>query len=244
MNSELNVYQRVWFQRVFEPFVRDNSEKNISYPFYLGVSEKYINSKRRIMIVGQETRGFTSFKPDWSIEETQRWAIDYVDYQLHYSNDQELKDKFKRRNSSTFWSFFKLFSKADIVPSWNNIDKAQRYVGGETMSLTEDIERKLNCILPDSNKTLFQIEVEITKPNAVVFITGPRYTVTMEAAMNLKEGILEEAGLSLQNGCVDITEISGFGLPVFWTYHPRYISNSRNPLNCNEIFEKIIGQIA
>ena len=123
MNSELNVYQRVWFQRVFEPFVRDNSEKNISYPFYLGVSEKYINSKRRIMIVGQETRGFTSFKPDWSIEETQRWAIDYVDYQLHYSNDQELKDKFKRRNSSTFWSFFKLFSKADIVPSWNNIDK-------------------------------------------------------------------------------------------------------------------------
>lgn len=243
MNEELNDYQKIWFQMVFDPYVRDNPNAYISYPFFLGVSETYFRSEKRIMIVGQETRGWSGYKPDWSIEDTRKWAIDYLNYQLRYSNDQILREQFGRRNSSPFWSFFKQFSKEDIVPSWNNIDKAQRFVDGKTMRLTEETEIKLNCILPNSKKTLFQTEVEITKPNAIVFITGPNYTVTMESAMNLKEGLLKEVGLSYQNGCVEITEITGLGIPVFWTYHPRHISSRKNPLNRKEIVKMIISQI-
>lgn len=233
MNHELNECQAKWLKQVFEPFAEKYS--NISYPFFLGVSEKYIQAQNRIMIVGQETNGWSTYKPDWSIEDSQKWAIDYLDYQLHYSNDPALKEQFGRRNSSPFWGFFKQFSKDDIVPCWNNVDKAQRNIDGNTKSLTEAMEGELNCTLPDSNKTLFQKEVEIARPTLIVFITGPDYTKTMEMALNLKTGSLEKSKPSLQNGCVDITEIAGLSIPTFWTYHPAYIHRKSTPLCRDEI---------
>ena len=235
MNHDLNGYQDKWLKHVFEPFV--NKYSNISYPFFLGVSEKYIQAKNRIMIVGQETYGWSTYKPDWSIEDSQKWAIDYLDYQLHYSNDPALKEQFKRRNSSPFWGFFKQFSNADIVPCWNNVDKAQQNIDGNTRSLTIPMEIELNCILPDSNETLFQKEIEITQPSLIVFITGPSYSRTMEAAMNLETGSLNNFELSHQNGCVDITEIAGFNIPTFWTYHPRHISGKNL---CRDAIVRII----
>ena len=237
MNHELNKCQSIWLKQVFEPFAQKYS--NISYPFFLGVSEKYIQAKNRIMIVGQETNGWSTYKPDWNIEDSQKWAIDYLDYQLHYSNDPALKEQFDRRNSSPFWGFFKQFSKVDIVPCWNNVDKAQQNFDGKTKSLTKPMETELNCIMPDSNETLFQKEIEITQPSLIVFITGPSYSRTMEAAMNLKTGSLNIFELSHHNGCVDITEIAGFSIPTFWTYHPRHISNKNNPLCRDAIVRKI-----
>ena len=235
MNHDLNGYQDKWLKHVFEPFV--NKYSNISYPFFLGVSEKYIQAKNRIMIVGQETYGWSTYKPDWSIEDSQKWAIDYLDYQLHYSNDPALKEQFKRRNSSPFWGFFKQFSNADIVPCLNNVDKAQQNIDGNTRSLTIPMEIELNCILPDSNETLFQKEIEITQPSLIVFITGPSYSRTMEAAMNLETGSLNNFELSHQSGCVDITEIAGFNIPTFWTYHPRHISGKNL---CRDAIVRII----
>ena len=237
MNHGLNEYQAKWLKQVFEPFAKKYA--NISYPFFLGVSEKYFQADNRIMIVGQETYGWSMYKPDWSIDDSQNWAINYLDYQLHYSNDSELKEQFGRRNSSPFWGFFKQFSNADIVPCWNNVDKAHQIFDGKTKSLTEAMETELNCILPDSNKTLFQMEVEITKPTLIVFITGHTYSRTMEAALNLKNGSLENAKPSLQNGCVDITEIAGLSVPTFWTYHPAYIHRKSTPLCRDEIIQTI-----
>lgn len=237
MNHELNEYQAKWVKQVFEPLAQKHS--NISCPFLLGVSEKYIQAQNRIMIVGQETNGWSTYKSDESIEDVQKWAIDYLDYQLHYSNDPALKKKFKRRNSSPFWGFFKQFSKDDIVPCWNNVDKAQLYNDGKTKPLSLTMETALNCVLPDSNKTLFQKEIEITQPLLIVFITGPAYSRTMEAALNLKNGSLENAKPSLQNGCVDITEIAGLSVPTFWTYHPAYIHRKSTPLCRDEIIQTI-----
>lgn len=242
MNHELNKCQSIWLKQVFEPFAQKYS--NISYPFFLGVTEKYIQAKNRIMIVGQETNGWSTYKPDWNIEDSQKWAIDYLDYQLHYSNDSELKKQFGRRNSSPFWGFFKQFSNADIVPCWNNVDKAHQVFDGKTKSLTAAMEAELNCTLPGSNKTLFQKEVEITRPTLIVFITGRNYSLTMEGALNLKNGSLENAKPSLQNGCVDITEIAGLRIPTFWTYHPAYIHRNSTPLCRNEIIQTIKAGMA
>ena len=179
------------------------------------------------------------YKPDWSIENLQQWSIDYLNYQLHYSDAPKLREQFGRRNSSPFWGFFKQFSNEGIVPCWNNIDKAQRYIDGNTFALTEEIERELNCVLPNSNKTLFQTEIKITKPSVIVFITGPSYSTTMEEAMRLEKGSLNKMGLSYKTGCVDITNLVGLSIPVFWTYHPRHICDGKNPLNRNEIIDMI-----
>ncbi|MBR1763744.1 MAG: hypothetical protein IJ731_10350 [Eubacterium sp.] len=228
INRALNEYQRIWFENIFEPYVTNNPSKSISYPFFLGVSDRYEQENKRIMIVGQETYGWTEFKEGWPVEECQKWAIDFIDYQLHYSNDYKLKEEFGRRKSSPFWNFFKMFSSDDFVPCWNNVDKAQRFINGNTKSLTEDIELELNKPLPGLNKTLFQYEIEIAKPKVVVFITGPHYYATMEAAMNLEMGSLTDVKPSPASGCVNITNIANLGVPTYWTYHPAYINKNSN----------------
>lgn len=242
MNEQLNKYQENWLKNIFEPYVQRNPNQGISYPFFTGVSDEYENASKKIMIVGQETRGWSQYKPDWTTVDSQKWAVDYLRYQLYYSNDAELKErlKIKKRNSSPFWGFFKAFSKENVVPCWNNIDKAQRNINEKTMPLTIDIERKLNQKLPGSDFTLFQKEIEIIKPDVIVFITGPDYHNTMEVAMNLEENSLQGVGLTTQTGCIDISSITNLGIPTFWTYHPRYISSSKNELCRDEIVSKIM----
>lgn len=239
MNKELNKYQKEWLVKIFEPYIKENPNTNISYPFFTGVSEQYVDSNKRIMIIGQETNGWNIYKPDWTIEDSRKWTVDYLGYQLKYCTDAEHKEKFGRRNSSPFWSFFKVFSNEGIVPCWNNVDKAQRNICGKTASLTEEIEMVLNQKLPHINKTLLQKEIEILMPNTIVFITGPSYRVTMEKALDLKENTLLEYEPTPDNGCVDISNVVNLGIPTFWTYHPRYIASSKNTLSRDKIVEKI-----
>lgn len=33
INEQLNYYQEVWLKNIFEPYVSENADKNISYPF-------------------------------------------------------------------------------------------------------------------------------------------------------------------------------------------------------------------
>lgn len=239
INEQLNEYQEKWLKNIFEPYVYRNPNYGISYPFFTGVSEEYEKASKRIMIIGQETRGWSQYKPDWTTVDSQKWAVDYLRYQLHYSNDEKLIEKFKKRNTSQFWNFFRAISKDGIVPCWNNIDKAQRNINGKTKALTVEIECELNKNSPNSNKTIFQREIEITKPDVIVLITGPNYYITMETAMNLKKNTLEDFRPSIQNSCVDISSIANFGIPTFWTYHPTYISRNKY-LNRDDIIAKIM----
>ena len=239
INERLRKYQEDWFEGDFRPYVENNMELDISDPFFTGVSDEYEKADKRIMIVGQETDGWDVYPHDCQIEKSQQNVIDYLRYQLHYSNDEKLIEKFKKRNTSQFWNFFRAISKDGIVPCWNNIDKAQRNINGKTKALTVEIECELNKNLPNSNKTIFQREIEITKPDVIVLITGPNYYITMETAMNLKKNTLEDFRPSIQNSCVDISSIANFGIPTFWTYHPTYISRNKY-LNRDDIIAKIM----
>lgn len=221
MNKELNVYQEEWFRTIFEPYVNAHPDACISSPFFTGICDKYIASKKRIMIVGQQTNGWKIYKHDSCLQDSQQWTIDYLNRQLDYESNGEFK-----KNNSPFWSFFKDFSHENIIPCWNNIDKAQRNIKGESQPLTEEIEIALNHVLPLSKKTLFQREVEITKPNAVVFITGPSYQKTMETAMELNNNALTNFLPRVKQPCIDITDPAHLGIPAFWTYHPNYIKLS------------------
>lgn len=239
MNDKLNDIQTIWFNEIFKPYIRNNPNLNISYPFFTGVSDEYIKSQKRIMIVGQETNGWNVFKEDWTIKDSRDWAIDYLNFQLKYCNYQDLKEIFKRRNSSPFWSFFKAFSNDGIVPCWNNIDKAQRKFGNQTKALTVEIEAELNKTITSLNTTLFLKEIEITKPDIIIFITGPNYQFTMEKALQLEQDTLRDFKPTHNNGCVDITNQVKLDTPTFWTYHPRHICDSKNELSREKIVKKI-----
>ncbi len=56
-------------------------ENNLSRPYVCSVSERYPNSAKRIMIIGQETYDFPPFNDDWPEYSIQKWGIDYLEKQ-------------------------------------------------------------------------------------------------------------------------------------------------------------------
>lgn len=96
-------------------------------------------------------------------------------------------------------------------------------VDGKTKRLSCEIEKKLNGVVLSNNRTLFQNEVSILKPNAVIFITGPYYQVSMAESLKIDSNILLEHKPTVLNPCVDISEVVSEKQRVLWTYHPTFL---------------------
>ena len=193
-------------------------ENNLSRPYVCSVSERYFNSRKRIMIIGQETYNFPPFNDDWAEQNIQKWGVEYLEKQLWNIGNQKY-------NRSAFWKLFRYIeSQVEYCPCWNNVDKAHRIVNSKTVPLTVGLERSLNSTLLSDGYTILQKEIEITKPSAVLFITGPKYYQSMAAAMVINENELYAVRPTVNSVCTDISKISRLELPVLWTYHPTYLN--------------------
>ena len=195
----------------------------LSRPFVCSVSDRYIDAKKRIMIVGQETKDFPLYDYDWSEEEIQSWGIAYLEKQLWNEGDQGF-------NRSAFWKIFRYVEQNfGYCPCWNNIDKAHRITEGKTEPLSSDIEIELNRAILSNGNTILQEEISITNPKVVLFITGPYYWKSMAAALRLNESELFTCRPTVHHLCSDISELVGLEKRVLWTYHPTYLNwNERN----------------
>ncbi len=209
-------------------------ENNLSRPYVCSVSERYSISKKRIMIIGQETYDFPLFNVDWSEESIQKWGVDYLEKQLWNIGNQ-------RYNRSAFWKLFRYIeSEIGYCPCWNNVDKAHRIIDGKTVPLSLELEKYFNAIPLSNGCTILLKEIEIAKPNAVLFITGPYYYQSMASAMNIDENTLNILRPKIDCLCSDISDISRIGLPVLWTYHPTFLNrNERN----KQLFSKSMEAI-
>ena len=225
-NTQLRDIHKEWKAQVFNPFLK-GKENDISVPFCPGLSDEYLSessSGKRIVIIGQETRDFTTNHDSWRTEGTQSWAIDYLRCQIYGKVTDGIK-----YNSSPFWNFFRFFADNGLVPCWNNLDKAHRYVDGYTKPLTAAYERILNVqystqMNPIERSTL-QREIDVAKPDLIVFVTGPYYQVSMCCAFGLQEDTLAADKPTKKNPVSKIT-LPGISIPVFWTYHPAYLQRS------------------
>lgn len=281
-NYELLKISGYWVDHILKSFVLENgltkaSDKGqtLSHPFYFGVSQRFIqdNSKIKIMIIGQEARGYGQLndgtarydflKIDGEIANkctcyyecnknenfkicadylncpinSQRWAIGFYENQIfdniyvglssYYKGENELK-----RRGYVFWNTLRAFYDNDFVPCWNNLDKV--YYGKQLTLFAEKI-LSAQYSLPHETikKSLIQREIEEVNPDAIIFLTGPAYSVSMETAFGLSEGCLGKSGLkpdkySPFNDITDILQIkksgSGRVVPVIWSYHPNYIN--------------------
>jgi uracil-DNA glycosylase len=103
----------------------------------------------------------------------------------------------------------------------------------------------------DGIKSLLQREIELAKPDAVVFVVGPSYHVSLETAFDLenkKDYSLKKYAPNVQNNIVsDITKFvdiknDGKPIPVFWTYHPAYMNRNKK-LGFDNIVNQLIKLI-
>lgn len=250
-NIQLRVIHDHWRTQVFDPFLK-GKEGKISVPFCFGLSEEYCSdesSGKRLMIIGQEAKNFTTDYDEWGTEKTQKWAVEYLERQL-YHRHAEMKE-YRTANCSPFWNFFRFFERNGWTPCWNNIDKAHRYVNNSTQPLTLEYELTLNqkfCIEPNTvPESIIQRELTIAKPNAIIFICGPDYVQSMCKAFGVDEyisqDVIEGNKPSIENlvSRIPASTLSlDTDIPVFWTFHPNRLNYLRKR---NEVVNEILDAL-
>ena len=242
MNEELLAVQKVWetqcYNALKKEYDKNEEEKGkLSCAFGFGVSEHYVQSDKKIMIVGQEANGHTFDYEKWRLDNWQEWAIDYLNFQV-YNVTPTTKMEY---NNSPFWQFFREFKNNGYGVCWNNLDKVRRYILPDGKEWVEsklpydgnNSERKiLNGGIFDG-KSLLQKEIEIVNPDCVIFAVGPKnpYYHTLCDAFFHHDGAYEMLNddkyyPTLGSPVVEISTKLGLKMPAFYTSqifeHKRY----------------------
>lgn len=243
MNTELLAWQTQWDEKCIMQYTK-MSQKSISRPFAYGVSEEYITAGFKLMVIGQEAAGFSVYDDPraWGLARTQQWVVDYTRRQLWKICAGDAHNK--RPNCSPFWNFMRNCNNLGLTPSWNNIDKVYQKKTVDTdekvIRLTDDQRREFNKAVC-TGKTLLQREIEISKPDGIVFVTGPYYQVSMETALGLPEGSLTSKKPEETAHLKNISSEVDLGIPCLWTYHPAYLC--RMHMNLKDCVKEIVNVI-
>lgn len=242
-NEELLQAQTLWHDKCYAALKReydnDESKGRLSCAFGFGLSKHYIDSGKKIMVIGQEANDHSFDIAKWGAKNWQKWAIAYFDFQVY--GEQTAGYEFSK-NNSPFWQFMSKLTARSIGGGlcWNNLDKVRRYVNGQTWMETklpydkkarDNCERKLLNEKIFEGKSLLQKEIEIAEPNAVIFAVGPTnpYYHTLCDAFFDGEGAYERLldggypSLAENGGVVEISAKLGLKMPAYYIYHPNYL---------------------
>ncbi|MTI71090.1 MAG: hypothetical protein FH751_12645 [Firmicutes bacterium] len=236
MNSELDKVYTEWEEEVLLPFLNKKECKNkYSLPFYIGKPSQYNKNQKTIMIIGQETNNFGKYNKEWSRNRIQKWCGDYIDRQV-FGIDNGLK-----YNTSPFWKFFREFHKYNYNLIWNNLDKIHRYENNQTEELTEKEEKILNRRYGEVNKSLLEREIDIFNPDIIIFLTGPRFILSMATSFGVQQSTLSSIKPTINKVCSEISGILGINRPAFWTYHPGFLSRKKKFVECIHYIQNSIN---
>ncbi len=164
INHELlDIYNQKW-NDLYDS-LKDLDSKLYANPFLIAFNEReYEQADLKVMIFGQETKGWLS--KEGLLESPELITSRYYNFFC-------LKKFYKGYGRSSFWRAFRFFQKElktaypnkNIYFSWNNINKIGKRKGTGFSLDTEKIEREY---LP-----VIVAEVELFKPDIVIFLTGP-----------------------------------------------------------------------
>lgn len=234
VNDELRSIIRDWrdSDRIQKQLLKSGKDK-FSDVFVPGITEYYAddaNAKgRRILLYGQEARNFY-FNANNSVEDIQGWVINYALCQVYQTDCDESKAKW---NASPFWTFFRKIKRHGWHPVWSNLDKFHRVdlINKKTKSLTIGEEVVFNSPVKEGEKTIVQKEIDVLKPDLIVFLVGPHYIDSLCTALKIEKDQLAaiKPSASAENYCVQISgALTKLSMPVYWTYHPAFINYSKS----------------
>lgn len=186
----------------------------VSGPLFMAVPDGYERAGVRVMIVGQQTRDWPSVSV--GLDELLR-AYREFDLGRHYT-------------ASPFWqASHSVF--AELNPTgperaflWSNLVKMDQHCKRPSPQLEEDV-----CRLG-----LLVGELQILKPEAVVFFTGPRYDERLRCTF---------PGVEYTALTPDVALLRHADLPpkAYRTYHPRYLWQAKKRAALGAIVEDIHG---
>ncbi len=184
--------------------VRDTfPDDDLEGPFLIYPCEEYLNSKIKMMIIGQQTNGWECNVNDF---DEQLFCYDGFDLGRNY-------------NSSPFWNIYHKLERSilnkDYCTVWGNVNKydleCDKPYGEYENKISE-----LDYILKD--------EINILKPNIIIFICG--YTFDERIENIYKQANFKTVFDWTFNQMVKI-EHSDLPEHTYRTYHPKYLRMSK-----------------
>ncbi len=176
------------------------SADGVSRPFLIAVPPAYTEAGVKLMIVGQQTLGWGEGIPDDAVSAPALMHA-YVEFNLA-----------ERYRSTPFWQAAEQVYHA-LNPSgpargflWSNLVKVDQN-GGRPSSTVEGAVSRLG---------LLPTELGITRPDVVVFFTGPAYDDRIRSSF---------PGVAFVARSRSVSQLSHSLLPrlTFRTYHPKYL---------------------
>lgn len=233
MQNRLNECYTTFREKV--EFDDNDFAKRLSAPLLIQVTERWIKSKIRVLVVGQETLGWEFFKGDrygydWEFSDIHGWL------QFKSANDSvnALVSAYKIFNFSSNnhplnhrAPFFRAYRKIreSIGDNQENFETSVLWTNLIRMSVDEGSifrnatpNQREEVIFASTN--IFQEEVKILKPDIVIFFTGPVYDYALKKIIN---GSVFRDILGYEERV--IAAVSHDMLPkMSWrTYHPSYL---------------------
>lgn len=219
INDTLLTIQKEWFTEVILKSKINHPEFSFSNPYVFAINEEYKSSSGKIMIVGQQTADYDKLNESSDFVCEQKWSETYLNKQLTGIGEEKY-------NRSPFWHFFRRLRKEGFGSCWNNVDSIQRFDNKKAKALTLEMEKAIQIPFGDDHKTLLLKQIEVADPQIIIFVTGPDYIRTLEMALMLKEGSLEDYKPSKDELIKDISLLlfpKQSSKKAFWTYHPNYL---------------------
>jgi len=153
----LKLYQdrQINFKNVVGTFPGDD----LAGPFLMSPDQHYRKQKKPLLIVGQETNGWT-----YHIDEIQKQMDTYEEFEVGKGFD-----------STTFWNVTRKVENAlgnePHSCAWTNLSKFDLY-GGKSYGKYEKVISSVDKILVD--------EIKIINPKVCLFFTGPDFDLRLK----------------------------------------------------------------
>lgn len=221
MNINYELYQE--YHKVDDASFQEVKEYNqeisikkekITAPLLLKVNDLYTNAKLKIMVFGQETN-------NWNERYDESDCIDDI---ISIYEDFYLSGECYKRKSP-FWRFMKTFNERiinEVEPNsaiiWNNIVKMGKCGIGFPNEFYKPIVQKYY-------NDLIIKEVEIVKPDILIFLTGPNIyeQVISDVFKNPERKIVDNIDERLLNK-INISSVK----LALRTHHPKSLSLNKN----------------
>ena len=215
----IDLYSRYW-----DAYINNIRTKTYSaYPFLLWPQESYVFASTRIMICGQETQG-------WGIElDEEDPSIISPRRIVNIYNDFVNKGGY----NSPYWNFSKRISRAlsGVGIVYNNINKIGKRRGA---GCDESIFQLTQAHFP-----VFKTEVDILRPDLIIFLTGPKYDRKIEKIL----GSFDKKKISGDKLISKLSFEDSSLPPAIRTYHPGYLQRKRLYGSYSEAVVQVVKEI-
>ena len=201
-------------------------------PHFIVETSEWQKASKRIMFVGQETRGWGWYANEQPLDVTLGEAShrsDALTLLIESYRRFGFARDFAGLTNSPLWKFFHLLdSRPEQTLLWNNLIKISaptELTDGKSNSLLK-CSKDLEVEVLNWQRGILLREIRILQPIHIVFVTGPYYDhFLIDALGDIRFEEIPDSGFCVRAAA--IMRSSEIGVPMIRIYHPGYSRRAR-----------------